>query len=105
MGSFEVQLEHLAAVVAAEPDDVPLTDALRLAVLDFQHSAPQGQPWHRRRLSLILSTPALQAHSTTRYMAWRDVITDYVSRRLSLPEAGITVQTIGYTALAAANAA
>jgi hypothetical protein len=53
---------------------------------------------------LIVSTPALHGHLTMR-LAWRDVITDYVSRRLSLPEAGITVQTIGYTALAAANAA
>ena len=104
-GSFENQLEHLRAVLSATPDDIPLMDALRLAVLDFNTVAAEEQLWHRRRLALILNTPALQAHSTLRYTAWRGVITEFVGRRLALPEHDIVVQAIGYTALGAAVAA
>jgi mycofactocin system transcriptional regulator len=104
-GSFESQLDHLRVVLAATSDDIPLMDALRLAVLDFNTVAEAEQLWHRRRLALILNTPALQAHSTLRYTAWRGVVTDFVARRLSLPDHDIVVQAIGYTALGASVAA
>jgi hypothetical protein len=80
-------------------------EAIRLAVLDFNTVDPAEQPWHRRRLALILSTPALQAHSTIRYTAWRKVVNEFVAYRLGVAEESLTVQTIGYTALGAAVAA
>lgn len=104
-GSFESQLDHLRAVLLSTSDDIPLMDALRLAVLDFNTVAAEEQLWHRRRLALILNTPALQAHSTLRYTAWREVVTEFVGGRLGLPRNDIVVQAIGYTALGAAVAA
>lgn len=104
-GSFDRELALLRDVLAALPDDVPVMEAIRIAVLRFNTVDPAEQPWHRRRLALILGTPALQAHSTLRYTAWRGVITEFVARRLDRPEGSLIVQTIGYTSLAAAIAA
>jgi TetR/AcrR family transcriptional regulator, regulator of mycofactocin system len=104
-GSFEHELDHMRRVLSAIDDDVPVMEAIRLAVLDFNTVPPAEQPWHRRRLALILSTPALQAHSTIRYTAWRKVVNKFVACRLGLAEESLTVQAIGYTALGAAVAA
>jgi TetR/AcrR family transcriptional regulator, regulator of mycofactocin system len=103
-GSFDHELDHLRGVLAAFGDDVPVMEAIRLAVLDFNTVARAEQPWHRRRLALILSTPALQAHSTIRYTAWRQVINEFVARRLCVSQGSLIVQTIGYTSLGAAVA-
>lgn len=104
-GSFEEQLAQLRQVLDATPADVPVMAAIRQAVLRFNTVDPAEQPWHRRRLALILGTPALQAHSTLRYNEWRAVINEFVTRRLDRPECALIVQTIGYTSLATAIAA
>ncbi len=104
-GSFDRQLAYLREVLAGLPQDLPVMEAIRRAVLAFNTVDPAEQPWHRRRLALILGTPALQAHSTLRYTEWRQVITEFVAQRLGRSEDSLTVQTIGYTSLAAAIAA
>ena len=74
-------------------------------MLDFNLVHPAEQHWHRRRLRRILDTPALQAHSTLRYTAWRDVVADYVAGRLNLPRDALLPQTVGHASLGAALAA
>jgi hypothetical protein len=78
---------------------------VRLAVLDFNEVHPDEQPWHRRRLRLILGTPALQAHSTLRYASWRQVVADYAGARLGLPAGDLLPRTIGHASLGVALAA
>jgi hypothetical protein len=73
--------------------------------VDFNTFAPEQLPWHRRRMRLILRTPALQAHSTLRYAAWRQVITEFVAGRLGQRPDALTPRTIGYVALGVAIAA
>ncbi len=104
-GAFDEQLDRMRATFAALPADVPVMDGVRAAVLDFNDLAPTEQPWHRRRLRLILGTPALQAHSTLRYAAWRQVVADYVADRLDQPRDGLLPQTIGHASLGVALAA
>ena len=104
-GSFPHELDRMSRFLTAVDPGLPVMDAVRVAVLDFNTVPPDEQPWHRRRLSLILSTPTLQAHSTLRYTEWRHVINTFVSSRLCIDAASLTVQTIGYTALGAAVAA
>ncbi len=104
-GSFDRELVRFRAMLAGTPPDMPVMEAVRCAVVRFNTVEPAEQPWHRRRLALILGTPALQAHSTLRYAEWRQVIVDFAGPRLSLPESSIVVQTIAYTALAVAIAA
>ena len=56
-------------------------------------------------MRLILDTPALQAHSTLRYAAWRRVVAEYAGRRLGMPADGLVPRAIGHASLGVALAA
>jgi mycofactocin system transcriptional regulator len=104
-GDFDRGLAALRGRLAAERDDAPLLDALRAAVLDFNRLEPGGEPWHRARMALILEVPALQAHSTLRYAAWRAVVAEYAAARLACPADALLPQLVAHTCLGAALAA
>jgi hypothetical protein len=80
-------------------------DAIRVAIVDFNRIAPEQVPLHRRRMELILRTPALQAHSTLRYAAWREVIAEFAGERTGQPPDALGPRTIAYVALGVAVAA
>jgi TetR/AcrR family transcriptional regulator, regulator of mycofactocin system len=104
-GNFDAELERMRVRLKQCPADTALMDAIRVAIVDFNLIAPEQVPLHRRRMELILRTPALQAHSTLRYAAWRQVIAEFVGERLGqLPDA-LAPRTIAYVALGAAVAA
>jgi TetR/AcrR family transcriptional regulator, regulator of mycofactocin system len=104
-GSFDEELEGLRLHLKALPQRMPLMDAIRLAIVDFNTFAPEQIPWHRRRMRLILQTPALQAHSTLRYAEWRQVIDEFVGERIGQPPDSLAPRTLGYVALGVAIAA
>jgi mycofactocin system transcriptional regulator len=104
-GAFDEMLERMRAHFAALPDDIPLMAGIRETVLDFNDIPVAEQPWHRRRLRLILETPALQAHSALRYAEWRRVVADYAGERLGQPSTALVPRTLGYLCLGAALAA
>lgn len=104
-GAFDDQLGRMRATFAGLAPDLPLMAGVRVAVLDFNRVDPEEQPWHRSRLRLILNTPALEAHSTLRYAAWRQVVADHAADRLRLPPDGLVPQTIGHASLGVALAA
>ena len=103
-GDFDAGLRAMEERLSATPDDVPLLLGLADAVVRFNALPPEAVPAHRQRMSLILHVPALQAHSTLRYAAWRDVVARYAARRLDLPVADLAPQLVGHVALAAAVA-
>ncbi|ANY09896.1 mycofactocin system transcriptional regulator [Pseudonocardia sp. HH130630-07] len=104
-GAFDEQLVRMRAVLAAQPPDLPVLAGIRRAVLEFNHVEPAEQPWHRRRLELILRTPALQAHSTLRYAAWRQVVADFVAQRRGEPASALVPQSVGHACLGVCLAA
>ena len=104
-GDFDAALEDLRARLAATPSDVPLLDGILDAVLAFNALPPEAEAQHRTRMSLVLHTPALQAHSTLRYAGWRAVIAEHVAERLSLGPADFVPQLVAHQALACAVAA
>lgn len=104
-GDFDRHLERMRGALAAAPPDEPVLPALRRAILDFNRYPPEEAGWHRRRMALILRTPALQAHSTLRYASWRAVVAEYVARRTGQPESALLPQTVAFTFLGAAVAA
>lgn len=104
-GAFDDRLDRMRATFARLPADLPVMTGVRLAVLDLNHVDAAEQHRHRSRLRLILDTPALQAHSTLRYGAWRQVVADYAAARLGLPADGLVPQTMGHVSLGAASAA
>ncbi|MDQ4116881.1 MAG: mycofactocin system transcriptional regulator [Actinomycetota bacterium] len=104
-GAFDDQLLGMRATFAALPPDIPILRGIRAAVLEFNRVDPQEQPWHRRRLQLILNTPALQAHSTLRYADWRQVVADYVALRLGEEPSALVPQSVGHACLGVCIAA
>jgi TetR/AcrR family transcriptional regulator, regulator of mycofactocin system len=104
-GDFDAGLVALRKRLAETPEDVPVMTALRDAVVEFNHIAPDDVPWHRRRMALILHVDALQAHSTLMYAAWRAVIADYVATRSHTEPDDFGPQLVAYTVLGAAVAA
>src|SRR5579864_471233 len=104
-GDFDAELERMRARLKACPPLTPLMDAIRVAVVDFNRIAPEQIGRHRRRMELILRTPALQAHSTLRYAAWRAVIAEFVGERIGQPPEALAPRTIAYAALGVAVAA
>jgi mycofactocin system transcriptional regulator len=95
-GGFEERLERMRARLAGCPPQTPLADAIRLGVITFHEAGPGEERWQRRRLELILRVPALQAHSTLRYAAWRRVIAEFAAGRTGRPADSLLPVTLGY---------
>jgi TetR/AcrR family transcriptional regulator, regulator of mycofactocin system len=104
-GDFDAELDRLRRWFAACPPELPLLDAVRAAVLTFNRLEPDQVPWHRRRMRLILSTPALQAHSTPMYARWRAVVADFAATRTGDRPEDLVPQLLAHVALGAAVAA
>jgi TetR/AcrR family transcriptional regulator, regulator of mycofactocin system len=104
-GDFDSGLQEFRTALAAVDPAVPLLDALRGAVLDFNRLDPGGEQGHRARMALILEVPALQAHSTLRYAAWREVVAEFAAARLGVPADALLPQLVGHLCLGAALAA
>ena len=56
-------------------------------------------------MRLLLTTPALQAHSVLRYAEWRQVIAYFVANRLDLDPDDLLPRTAGHVSLALALSA
>ena len=104
-GNFEAELERMRLRLKALPSQMPLMEAIRVAIVDFNTFPPEQIGLHRRRMRLILQTPALQAHSTLRYAAWRQVIGEFAGERIGQCPDALAPRTIGYVALGVAIAA
>lgn len=104
-GAFEDELERMRVRLKACPPEVPLMDAIRLALIDFNRVAPAQVPLHRRRMELILRVPALLAHSTLRFAAWRAVVAEFVGERTGRRPDDLAPQAIAHAVLGVAVAA
>ncbi|MCW2622682.1 MAG: mycofactocin system transcriptional regulator [Frankiales bacterium] len=101
-GDFDAGLSQLRSRLADSPADQPLLAGLRDAVLAFNVVPVEQQQAHRERMTLILTVPTLQAHSTLRYAAWRAVIADHVASRLGEDPQALLPQLVAHTCLGAA---
>lgn len=102
-GDFDRGLDELRDRLDAAPG--PLLEVLREAVLAFNRLEAADVAWHRARMTLILEVPALQAHSTLRYAAWRAVVADHAARRLGRPADDLLPQLVAHLCLGAALSA
>jgi TetR/AcrR family transcriptional regulator, regulator of mycofactocin system len=104
-GQFDDMLDGMREHLASLPRSLPLRDALRIAIVVFNHIPDNELQYHRERMSLLLTVPSLVAHSTIRYAAWRQVIAEFVGERLGIDPAGLKPQTIAFVCLGVSVAA
>lgn len=104
-GDFDEHLNDMRTLLADIPDDLPMSEALRRALISFNEVPGSEVAGHRRRMSLLLGVPALQAHSMLMYADWRHVIAEYCAHRLGLDEGDHLPQTIAWLCLGVALAA
>lgn len=100
-GDFDRGLSELRRRLAAADPQQPLLEAIREAVLFINRLDPSEIPWHRDRMVLILRVPTLQAHSTLRYAAWRQVIAEFAAQRLGQPAQDLLPQLVAHSCLGA----
>ena len=103
-GDFDVQLDRLRRFFDGCDPALPMMEAVHDAVLTFNRVDAEEVPWHRRRMRLILNTPALQAHSTPMYARWRAVVAGFAADRVGAGRQDLLPQLIAYAALGAAVA-
>jgi mycofactocin system transcriptional regulator len=101
-GQFDRTLEGFQQILDSQPEDLPLHRAVHNAVLEFNRFPSDAHPSHRERMTLILTTPELQAHSVLRYADWRHVIAEYVGRRLGVDPDSLVPRLVGQISLALA---
>jgi len=104
-GDFEAELDRMRACLARLDPRLPMMEAVRQAVIDFNALQPEQEAQHRRRLTLILGVPTLIAHSTLQFAHWRAVIAEFAAQRLGQDPGDLLPRTIGHCALGAAVAA
>lgn len=104
-GEFDRELHKLATRLRALPESMPLMQALRTGIIEFNRIPDTEVGWHRERMRLLLRVPALQAHSMLRYAAWRQVIAEFAAERLELRPAEHTPQAIAWALLGLAISA
>jgi TetR/AcrR family transcriptional regulator, regulator of mycofactocin system len=102
---FETEVETIRSSLTSVPDDVPLMDAVRSAVVAANHYHADDVPEMRMRMHLIATVPALSSSAAEHYEAWERAISEFAGRRLGQPAESLYPLAIGRATLAACRAA
>ena len=104
-GDFDAHLNHMRDLLNDLKPDVPISEALRTALVAFNSFDDQETARHRQRMRIILETSALQAYSMTMYAGWRAVVAGFVAQRVDAKVEAIVPQTVAWTMLGVALSA
>ena len=104
-GEFDAELVRLRDELAAAPEDQPLMDVLRQAVVVTNRFGAGELDELRIRMGLISTVPTLVAHSAVRYAEWCEVVAGFVAMKVGVEPDGLGPQTVARAALGAAVAA
>lgn len=104
-GDFDAMLDEMRLILRNLPADMPLMQALRAAVIEFNRVPAEEARYHRQRMELLLHVPTLLAHSTLRYAAWRQVVAEYAAERLGVSDDDLEPQAIAWAHLGIALSA
>ena len=102
---FETEVETIRCALAAVPDDVPMMDAIRGAVVAANHYQADDVPELQLRMHLIATEPALSFSAAGHYEAWERAVSEFAGRRLGQPAGSLYPLAIGRATLAACRAA
>jgi TetR/AcrR family transcriptional regulator, regulator of mycofactocin system len=102
-GDFDWVMERLRQALA-EGDGLPLMEALRHGVVESNRYPADQEIGLRTRMTLIIGTAALQAHSALRYAEWRRVVAEWAAARCDEAPDDLLPRVLGYAALGSAMA-
>jgi mycofactocin system transcriptional regulator len=102
-GDFDSVMRRLREELDAGAD-LPLTEALRHGVVESNRYPADQEPGLRTRMTLIIGSAALQAHSALRYAEWRRVVAEWVAERSGEAPDDLLPRVLGYAALGSAMA-
>ena len=104
-GEFGAHVARLERLLAATRDDQPVMASICAAYVEVNDYAAAELPMLRQRLRLILSEPALQAHSQVRYNEVDRVVAEHVARRTGATPEALVPRLVATSTLAAATTA
>ena len=102
---FDSEVESIKAALATVPDDVPMMEAIRQAVVSANHYQAADVPELRLRMNLIASVPALSSSAADHYDAWERAVSEFAGRRLGHAPESLYPLAIGRAVLATCRAA
>src|ERR1700750_227912 len=102
---FDREVGVIRAALAGVPDEVPMMDAIRRAVVAANHYGPPDVPELRMRMNLIGNVPALQSSAAVHYDAWERAISEFAATRTGQPADSLYPLAVGRATLAACRAA
>jgi mycofactocin system transcriptional regulator len=102
---FDHEVETIRALLAAMPEDIPVLEAVRRAVLEANHYRAEDVPELRMRMSLLSTVPDLAASATIHYDAWERAVAAFVAHRIGQPVESLYPLVVGRSVLAACRAA
>jgi TetR/AcrR family transcriptional regulator, regulator of mycofactocin system len=104
-GDFDAHVRRLAQLLAHARPQEPVLDTICVAYVQVNDYAVAELPLLRERLQLILTEPALQAHSQLRYAAIDDVVARHVAARTGCTPDALLPRLVATSARAAATTA
>ena len=103
--TFDAEVDAIRDALSRAPNDLPVMDAVRHAVLAANHYRAADVPELRTRMTLVGTVPELAASATVRYDAWERAISEFVGRRVGQPADSLFPHVAGRATLAACRAA
>lgn len=98
-GDFDALLSMMREHLQDLRPDIPVMEALREAIIEFNRFPPEQIALHRERMRLLLEVPALVAHSSLRYQDWRTAVAEYVARRVGGVATDLEPQAVAWACL------
>jgi mycofactocin system transcriptional regulator len=101
---FDTEIANIRGLLTRTPDDLPVMEGVRRAVLAANHYRAEDVPELRMRISLLSSVPELSASAAIHYDAWERAVAEYVARRSGQPADSLYPLAVGRAVLAACRA-
>ena len=104
-GDFDAHVVRLEAMLAATANEQSVLASICAAYVEVNDYAEADLPMLRQRMRLILTEPALQAHSQVRYAAVDRVVAAHVARRTGVTPDALVPRLVAVSTRAAATTA
>ena len=101
---FDNEVQTIRRLLAGTPDELPVMEAVRRAVLAANHYRAADVPELRMRMTLLRSVPELFASAAIHYDAWERAVVDFVARRSGQPADSLYPLAVGRAVLASCRA-